>query len=196
MKRMILFVLIVNVLVLAGCGASVPTPTKTPIPQAQNTPTPTAAPIPTESSAQALSPDGKAVQRLLAIFLFHAVVREGIRTTAADIESKKITGMYGFGEIIANGVFLKAAGEALAKDFPAPLATFVDIAKKQQADLSSILRRWMDKEISSTDIPAELQNINTDEALKSFVTSMQKFGITRDQIDQMIARIDATMKKK
>ena len=54
----------------------------------------------------------------------------------------------------------------------------------------------MEKEISSTDIPAELQNINTDETLKNFATAMQKFGITRDQIDQMVARIDATMKKK
>lgn len=104
--------------------------------------------------------------------------------------------MNGLGEVMANGIFLKVAGKPLEKDFPAPLATFVDIAKKQQANLSSILRRWMEKEISSTDIPAELQNINTDETLKNFATAMQKFGITRDQIDQMVARIDATMKKK
>ena len=130
MKRMILFVLIIGALVLVGCGGSVPT--RTPIPQAQDTPILISISAPTESSVEALSPDGEAAQQLLMVFLFQAAVKEGIRTTAADIQSKKITDMNGLGEVMANGIFLKVAGEALEKDFPAPLATFVDIARSSR----------------------------------------------------------------
>lgn len=205
MKRLSISLACAFVLIFTSCGpasstSSVPVATATTQPNKQIILVPTSTPVPAPTSTL-VPTDMVAIERLFKILAFQAAIEDGMRKTAADIQAKKSDGNYslsegmnGFGQIMALGIMSKATGDALKYDYPANLTPFVEIAQKQQDDLSSILRRWFDKEISSADIPGLLQTSNATETIKSYVTAMQKFGLDQARIEKIIKDITESMK--
>ena len=163
------------VLLLTACGGQdvEPTPyapTVTPIPapaQAVSAPAvaatpvpPTATPplpenIPTLAVTQ-VAMDLSGRDRLVAVLTVQADVKATLLQTAADIQSGALDGMDGLGRLIGAATELLAIDEALSANYAPPLNVHAETARQIQAGLRATIGLWMDKEISSADVPAAL----------------------------------------
>lgn len=209
MKAMLILLV---VFLLTACGASrrepTPTPTKTPTPMSLAAPvaiveTPTPATVTIEPPATATTAvqvatgdaavDLVAAERLFRIFTLHVGTEVGLADSAAQVASGEADGMEGFGMLLALGAFLATADEGLNYDFGPTLAASAEVARQQQTALRDILRRWLDKEISSADVPGLLEQIDTEASALAYVEELKRLGIAPEEIDQMMLRMQEDM---
>jgi predicted small lipoprotein YifL len=203
--RIILLVLLL--LCLAGCGgagpAATPTSTKTPASQSPAgptespaTPTPPPPPPPTEAPVpEAANPDAATIERLFKVLVVQAAVEKSLSELSAKMQAGEADGLEGLGGLLALGALLKGADDALAGDYPADLAPHLETARQQQERMRSILRRWVDKEITSADVPTELEGMDTEAALLTFAEAMKTQGLTKEKMEEIIDSLSDAMQQ-
>ncbi|NTU86277.1 MAG: hypothetical protein HGA45_44275 [Chloroflexales bacterium] len=153
---------------LAACGASsagtaYTAPPSAPSPAAPPSPTAPPSSTATPASTAAPTPDAAAlsdVERGYATLVLLQGSAVMLEESAAKIQSGEAQGLAGFGQLIAIGAVLRAVDEALAEEPPVPaLAASWSAARAAAPRLRDVLSRWVDKQITSADIPQELAPI-------------------------------------
>lgn len=195
---------------IGNLSSPTPTPTKTPRPETavgnfvQSTLVPAALQVmPTSTPAKndLQSPVNMvAAERLFKVLVLQGFAEDSMRKSATDMQTKKSDGIYslneamfGLGELTFIGIVLKSADEGLKYDYPIDLTDFKGIAQKQQDTLSSILGRWLDKKISSSNIAQELQPLDATKTMKDFASAMPNLGLNQTQIKEVVKNTEENM---
>lgn len=114
-----------------------------------------------ESPAASRAAEGASdLQRAYAPFVFLQAGVVAVEDAARRAQSGEVEGFELLGHLIGAGVLVRAADEAFKSDAPTAdiEAVWMD-ARAANRDLSAVLKRWLDREIDSADIPGELESI-------------------------------------
>lgn len=201
--------LLIVALLLTACGGASPTPAadlpaeepaavEPTAPPAEPTATPepvptaTAEPEPTAITPAAVVEDiPQEVRKMYLNLMMLEVSATMMEDAAAKIKSGELEGFESFGVTIAIGALLKAANDNFNTVEPVDfLQPAWDEAKVVAPQVQAVLGRWIEQEITSDDIPGEIEALRepiagvmilADEALAS------EYGVTPEALTEMRA---------
>ena len=218
MRKLVSFLLLVT---LAACSPAAATPsqpitlptnvpTQTPVPASPTptppptdtpTPPPTATPQPTPTATPLSDELRTEVINAYKIMLLIQIDANLINETAARVNSGELTGFDSLGALIAVAALVSVVDKAIPEtEVPSLLQPFWDQVLPVHDQCKDIVARWFNKEITSTDVLAEMEPllaaIDTilDETDQTLAT---EYGFDpqelQDQRDEAIQQINAAL---